>query len=119
MEQNKKGFDTQLIRNQKGITLVVLLAVLVILGIIAAIAVPMLSNVIQDSKDKATVNDALTIINAAKLAYTNESKLFMDNSINVNDLIREGYVDVEGFDGVTVKNESNEWFITSNLIMIS
>lgn len=43
----------------------------------------------------------------------------MDNSINVNDLIREGYVDVEGFDGVTVKNESNEWFITSNLIMIS
>jgi type IV pilus assembly protein PilA len=56
------------LRNQKGLTLIELLAVIVILGIIAAIAVPAIGNVIEKSREKATVAEALNVISAAKLA---------------------------------------------------
>lgn len=54
-------------KEQKGFTLIELLAVIVILGIIAAIAIPAIGNVITKSDNKAKVQDALLIINAAKL----------------------------------------------------
>lgn len=57
------------LNNQRGLTLVELLAVIVILGIISAIAVPSIGNIIEKSKDNAAVSDALQIINAAKLAH--------------------------------------------------
>lgn len=55
-------------KNEKGLTLIELLAVLVILGIIAAIVIPLIANVISDSRDKAILADASNIISAAKLA---------------------------------------------------
>ncbi len=45
----------KLLRNQKGLTLVELLAVIVILGVIAAIAVPAIGGVISNSKTNADV----------------------------------------------------------------
>ncbi|WP_404404133.1 prepilin-type N-terminal cleavage/methylation domain-containing protein [Jeotgalibacillus malaysiensis] len=54
--------------NQKGLTLVELLAVLVIIAIIAAIAVPIVNNIISDSDDRAEAAEALNIISSAKLA---------------------------------------------------
>lgn len=56
------------LKNEKGLTLIELLAVVVILGIIAAIAVPAIGKIIDDSREKAVVSDALQIINAAKIA---------------------------------------------------
>ncbi len=53
--------------NQKGLTLVELLAVLVILGIVAAIAVVSIGNVIQNSREDAAKADAIQILNAAQL----------------------------------------------------
>jgi type IV pilus assembly protein PilA len=55
------------LKEQKGFTLIELLAVIVILGIIAAIAIPAIGNVITKSENKSKVQDALLIINAAKL----------------------------------------------------
>jgi type IV pilus assembly protein PilA len=60
-------------KEQKGFTLIELLAVIVILGIIAAIAIPAIGNVITKSDNKAKVQDALLIINAAKL-YVADNK---------------------------------------------
>ncbi len=55
------------LKNQKGLTLIELLAVIVILGIIAAIAIPSIGNIIDNSKNDAHKADAIQMINAAKL----------------------------------------------------
>ncbi|MEK5216304.1 type II secretion system protein [Psychrobacillus sp. FSL H8-0487] len=63
----------KILKNQKGLTLIELLAVIVILAIVAAIAVPSIGNIINNSKDKAILADASTILSAGKLAVTDGS----------------------------------------------
>ncbi|WLR56186.1 type II secretion system protein [Mesobacillus subterraneus] len=58
------------LKNQKGLTLIELLAVIVILGIIAAIAVPSIGGIINKTKKDAQVAEGIQIINAAKLYIT-------------------------------------------------
>lgn len=85
----------KLLKNQKGMTLVELLAVLVILGIIAAIAVPMIGNIINDSKDKAILADAQTILSGAKVAQANGEgeKDDKTGTITFNSAVLQNYVD--------------------------
>jgi type IV pilus assembly protein PilA len=61
--------------NQRGLTLVELLAVIVILGIISAIAVPSIGGIIDKSKKDAQVAEAIQIISAAKLAHASDSEI--------------------------------------------
>jgi type IV pilus assembly protein PilA len=63
------------IKNQRGMTLVELLAVIVILGIISAIAVPSIGGIIEKTKKDAKVAEAIQIINAAKLAHASNSNI--------------------------------------------
>ncbi|MEK4345534.1 type II secretion system protein [Paenibacillus sp. FSL P4-0184] len=60
--------------NQKGFTLIELLAVIVILGIIAVIAIPMISGIISNTKDDADVATARQIYDAARLYVIAEKK---------------------------------------------
>ncbi|GMB07464.1 prepilin-type N-terminal cleavage/methylation domain-containing protein [Thermolongibacillus altinsuensis] len=60
----------RIIKNEKGLTLIELLAVIVILGIIAAIAIPSIGGIINKSKDDAKIAEGIQIINAAKLYMT-------------------------------------------------
>lgn len=57
----------KILKNQKGLTLVELLAVIVILGIIAAIAVPSIGNIIEKSKADAHEANAEMLISAARM----------------------------------------------------
>lgn len=63
-----KTIIRQKVRNEKGMTLIELLAVIVILAIIALFAIPAISNIISNSKSKAILSDAAIIIKAAKTA---------------------------------------------------
>ncbi|WP_449537137.1 prepilin-type N-terminal cleavage/methylation domain-containing protein [Ferdinandcohnia sp. Marseille-Q9671] len=70
------------LKNQKGLTLIELLAVIVILGIIAAIAIPAIGNVINNSRDKAAFAEAQQIIDAAKLYIAGENPQTYPITIN-------------------------------------
>lgn len=63
------------LKNQKGLTLIELLAVIVILGIIAAIAVPSIGGIIDKSEKDAQVAEAIQIISAAKLSHASNSRI--------------------------------------------
>lgn len=83
-------------KNEKGLTLIELLAVIVILAVIAAIAIPAIGNIIANSKYNAVKSDALNILNAAQLHK-------MDNGgqaeVKVNGdggLKSEGYLEAVG-----------------------
>lgn len=82
----------KMLKNQRGLTLVELLAVVVILGIISAIAVPAIGNVIENSKRDAHIANAQQIANAAKLARAaNES--FVTNGVTLKELVDNKYMD--------------------------
>ncbi|GHH97187.1 prepilin-type N-terminal cleavage/methylation domain-containing protein [Neobacillus kokaensis] len=71
------------LKEQKGFTLIELLAVIVILGIIAAIAIPAIGNVIKKSDQKASVQEGIQIINAAKM-YVADNPNTTDVTLDMN-----------------------------------
>lgn len=89
--------------NQKGFTLIELLAVIVILGIIAVIAIPMIGNIINKSKDDSNLATARQIYDAARLYVTAENNGdFKDAEVIIkgatgddagNDLTAKGYLE--------------------------
>lgn len=60
------------IKNEKGLSLVELLAVIVILAIVAAIAIPAIGNIIENSRYNAVKSDAINVVNAANIYFTDE-----------------------------------------------
>ena len=58
--------------NDKGFTLIELLAVIVILAIIALITTPIILNLIENSRKSAAENKAYGVIDAVRLAYTQD-----------------------------------------------
>ncbi|MFS0689872.1 prepilin-type N-terminal cleavage/methylation domain-containing protein [Sporosarcina sp. 179-K 8C2 HS] len=92
-----KKFLQKRLKNEKGLTLVELLAVIVILGIIAAIAVPAIGNIIVNSKYNAVKADAINVLNAANLYFVENPE---ETSVVVNgtdkSLVKSGYLENQG-----------------------
>ncbi|MUV07466.1 prepilin-type N-terminal cleavage/methylation domain-containing protein [Planococcaceae bacterium Storch 2/2-2] len=88
------------LKNQRGLTLIELLAVIVILAIIAAIAAVAIGNVISNSKDKAALGDAANIIAGAKIAYMDGA---CDEDTECTELETKGFVEgIKEADGAKV-----------------
>lgn len=85
-------------KNEKGVTLVELLIVIVILGIIAAISVPAVGNIVSNANKDALLADATNLQQQVNLYCTSEDEEICDTDANA-------YVDGNGMyfenDGVT------------------
>lgn len=84
---------------KNGFTLIELLAVIVILAVLATIAVPTITNTINNSKQKTLASQKETIKKAAERWGTdNTNKLPKGNEIvkkSISDLQSEGYLETD------------------------
>ncbi|MCM3758102.1 type II secretion system GspH family protein [Sporosarcina aquimarina] len=87
-----KKFLQKKLKNEKGLTLVELLAVIVILGIIAAIAVPSIGNIIENSRQKAILADASNAMEAANLYFVENPE---KSTVDLAEL-KKGFLDSAG-----------------------
>lgn len=84
-----KKFIQNKLKEQKGLTLIELLAVIVILAIIAAIAIPAIGNIIENSKYSAVKSDALNTIAAANMYFAENSSATLVST----ETLDNGYLD--------------------------
>ncbi len=105
-------------KNERGLTLVELLAVVVILAIIAVIAFVMIGKVIDNSKKDAHIANAQQLIASAKLYHANGGE---KDEIDSGDLEKEGYVDPlinpwtkesDNYSGTVIRDDNNKYTVT-------
>src|SRR5690625_3817655 len=116
-EENKVKKGMKRLKNERGLTLVELLAVIVILAIIGTIAFVMFGNIIENSKKDAHIANAQQLIAAAKLYDTDQG--IEGGSITSDDLHTEGFLDPlvdpwgegEEYSG-TVNKDGTEYTVT-------
>ncbi|RNF40933.1 prepilin-type N-terminal cleavage/methylation domain-containing protein [Planococcus salinus] len=92
-----KKFIQKKLKDQKGMTLIELLAVIVIIAIIAAIAIPAIGNIITNSRIDAVKSDALNVLNAASLYEAQEGDIAAaEGGLTVEELEGAGFLDDAG-----------------------
>lgn len=82
-------------RSNKGFTLVEIMIVVVIIGLLAAMAIPAFQKVRQSSQEKALINDARQIASAAAQYYLEKGETEVPFTILVNtytEPTRRGYL---------------------------
>ena len=96
-------------KDEKGLTLIELLAVIVILAIIAAIAIPAIGNIIENSRIKAAKADVVNVLNGANLYFTEHASDTSADSTKLDEYVENWGVLEDVKEAVTVeKNDPNE-----------
>lgn len=81
----------QLLNKEEGFTLVELLGVIVILGIILAIAVPGIGKIINKAEDDTVKNQQELVIDAAQLYFLQTKD--DDNEVTSSELVEAGFLE--------------------------
>lgn len=88
-----KKFIQNKLKDQKGLTLIELLAVIVIIAIIAAIAIPAIGNIIENSRYSAVKSDALNTLAAANLYFIENAD---KTKVSTTQLKTDGFLENAG-----------------------
>lgn len=81
----------QMMKKEDGFTLVELLAVIVILGIIVAIAIPAVGRVIDGAREDSNSAETELVIDAARIYFTTTDS--DSDSVEVTTLIEQGFLE--------------------------
>ena len=81
-------------RSKKGFTLVELMVVVIILGILVAIAIPIYNNVTGDAQKKACASNERTLEGAVAM-YQAANGGVNPGTVTVNDLVTGGFIEAE------------------------
>lgn len=113
-EENKMRQKIKELRNkEEGFTLVELLAVIVILGIIVAIAIPAIGGILDRAGEQADDAEEQLILDAARLYDVDPETTWAEGtSVTVETLITEGFLDTRSNDenfgtGLSVSKGTN------------
>lgn len=96
-----------MIRNEKGFTLIEIIAVLVILGILAAVAVPKYINMADEAKTAAAKGELAEVKSALNMAY---AKLYLTKN-GVAPTLPE-VVAESGLSSATLGTPPDNWVVT-------
>lgn len=96
------------LKNKNGLTLIELIAVLVILGIIAAIAVPTIGNTINQQRERAAEAEWANILSSAELYMVQNSTA---TAFSMDDLFDNDYIS----ENVILHSDDEETLIASTV----
>ena len=78
---------------KRGFTLIELMAVITVLGVIAAITIPKITDTLEKSKEKAYKNQINSLVSIAKRwGASNQDKLSTETRLHFSTLFDEGYI---------------------------
>ncbi len=97
----------KILKNKKGVSLAEVMAVIIIMGIIAAIAIPAIGGMIKGAKQKAVQSEAVTLFNVSKL-YCVETTCPSLGIVTEQELITAGYLDSKLSTGTAAINTDTE-----------
>ena len=105
-----------MIKNNKGVTLVELLIVIVVMGIIAAFSIPAVGTIIENTQKDAILADALSVENGAKLycaqtTCTASQTLTWDNVSPYVEGLDESYYLLTNNSGIVATKTASGWTV--------
>ena len=103
--------------NNKGVTMVELLIVIVVMSIIALFSSTMVENIISNTREDSFVNTARVMISSASTAYSQGDSLWSDNIATLQELIDNEYIEVSLTDPWGTQYDTTNSYVTVDTVL--